>query len=286
MLKSTFLRPGLIAVAFLVAHSAAGVSISEREQDVAKRSSAKTDKKKSEARSDDIATSAFGSGTYPSSGGGDTFLGGFWGWLVAAPFYYQQDDPSGSLLQDEDDGERANGRRFIFPQHELGQATVPYVRFDYNWQSADWDVADARLELGYKLFAFHGRMTRYNDSLGKELDVHQYYGVLRYGGYRPGFVPGTFELGIGLGLAQHTGDVEDDSSGAITVPLKYHPVDWFGIEFRPAWYKWQEITIGDYDLSASLGYRYVQLRGGYRWIWDNGAVDEQSGPYAGVSISF
>ncbi|MCK5676044.1 MAG: hypothetical protein KAH99_03410 [Verrucomicrobia bacterium] len=284
MLKSDFLRPGLIAMAFFVAHSATGVSIREREEDVAKRSA---EKKKSKSRtSEDIATSAFGSGTYPSSGGGESFLGGFWGWLVAAPFQYRHDDPSGSLLQDGGDEERADGRRFIFPRHELGQATVPYVRFDYNWQSADWDVADTRLELGYKLFAFHGRMTRYSDSEGDELDVSQYYGVLRYGGYRPNFLPGTFEFSIGLGVAQHAAVVGDDSSGAITVPLKYHPVDWFGIEFRPAWYRWDEITIGDYDLSVSLGARFVQLRGGYRWIWDNGVVDEQSGPYAGVSVSF
>ena len=285
-MKPVFLRIELVAIVLFAAHVAFGASIREREKDVTERSSAKTEKKSKSRASNDIASSAFGSGTYPSSDGGASFLGGFWIWLVSSPFQSQPDDPSSSLLPDEGDDEWSGGRRFVFPKHELGQATVPYVRFDYNWQFADWDVADARLELGYKLFAFHGRMTRYNDSAGNELDVRQYYGVLRYGGYRPGFVPGAFELGIGLGLAQHTGDVEDDSSGAITVPLKYHPVDWFGIEFRPAWYKWQEITIGDYDLSASLGYRYIQLRGGYRWIWDNGAVDEQSGPYAGVSVSF
>ena len=290
MLKPTFLCSGLIAMALLLAHQAAGAGIREREKDVEKRSAAKTEKKKKERQSrasDDMASSSFGSGIYPSSDGGASFLGGFWSWLVAAPIQYRHDDPAASISQDEGDGGWAeDGSHSFFPKHALGQATVPYARFDYNWQSADWDVVDARLELGYKLFAFHGRMTRYSDSAGDELNVRQYYGVLRYGGYRPGFLPGTFELGLGLGLAQHAGDVEDESSGALTIPLKYHPVDWFGVEFRPAWYRWKEIMIGDYDLSASLGYRYVQLRGGYRWIWDEGVVDEQSGPYAGVSVSF
>jgi hypothetical protein len=267
------------------AHAAFGGSLKDREQDIAERSAAKTEKKdKAPDTRSDAAYSAFGSGTYPSSGGGESFLGGFWSWLVAAPFQYRHDDPSASMSQDGE--EWADGSRSFFPEHTLGQATVPYVRFDYNRQSSDWDPVDARLELGYKLIAFQGRMTKYTDEAGDVLDVHQYYGVLRYGGRRPDFLPGTFEFGIGLGAAHHTGDVQDDTSGAITVPLKYHPTEWFGVEFRPAWYRWQEITIGDYDLSASLGGRFVQLRGGYRWIWDNGAVDEQSGPYAGISVSF
>ncbi len=270
----------------VLAYSAFGGSLKEREKDVAERSAAKTEKKNKapDTRNDDAAYSAFGSGTYPSSGGGESFLGGFWSWLVAAPFQYRHDDPSASMSQDGE--EWADGRRTFFPEHTLGQATVPYVRFDYNRQFSDWDPVDARLEVGYKLLAFQGRLTRYTDEAGDVLEVHQYYGVLRYGGRRPDFLPGTFEFGIGLGVAHHTGDVQNDTSGAITVPLKYHPTEWFGIEFRPAWYRWQEITIGDYDLSASLGGRFVQLRGGYRWIWDNGVVDEQSGPYAGVSVSF
>jgi hypothetical protein len=180
-----------------------------------------------------------------------------------------------------------------FPPHLPGEATVPYLRFDYNYQWADQvEADDGRIELGYKWLAFHGRMTRYEDEAGDYLDLRQYYGVLRYGGYRPDFLPGTFEIALGLGVVHHTGSavrvagLEDDTSGALTIPLKYHPFEWFGLEFRPAWYRWFDVTIGDYDLSASAGIRFVQLRGGYRWLWDNGVVDVQSGPYAGLSVSF
>jgi hypothetical protein len=275
----------LLTAALLVQTASGGLQ--EREQEVKKRSAAKKKDNGSADRSrDDAAHSAFGSGTYPSSGE-ESFLSGFWGWLVAAPFQYRHDDPAGSM---SGEGEWAQGNGLRFPLHQPGQPTVPVVRFDYHYQFVDndqpTDVHDGRLEAGYKWFAFHGRMTRYIQEDDFILDLRQYYGVLRYGGRRPDFVPGTFEFGIGLGMVHHTGDVEDDTSGAFTIPLKYHPADWVGFEFRPAWYRWDEITIGDYDLSLSLGGRFVQLRGGYRWLWDNGLVDVQSGPYAGFSLSF
>jgi hypothetical protein len=100
-------------------------------------------------------------------------------------------------------------------------------------------------------------------------------------------VPGSFEVNIGAGVAQHSGDIaEDDSSGAFTFALKYYPADWVGVEFRPAYYRWEEIMVRDYDLSLSLGYRYLMARAGYRWLWDQGIVGVQSGPYAGLSLSF
>ena len=277
-------------LASLLVSSVFGGGLQDREKEITERSAAKTEKKDSASNSNtrsDAAYSSFGSGTYPSTGGGESFLGSFWAWLVASPFQYRYDDPGASMSDEEG---WADGTGSIFPRHELGQATVPYVRFDYNYQFVEndqpTDVHDGRLELGYKFFAFHGRMTKYIQDDGFTLDLRQYYGVLRYGGCRPDFIPGTFEFGVGLGLVHHTGDVTDDSSGAITIPLKYYPAEWFGIEFLPAWYRWQEITIGDYDISASLGGRFLQFRGGYRWLWDEGVVDVQSGPYLGLSVSF
>lgn len=235
---------------------------------------------------DTAATAPFGSGTYPSASGGESFLGSFWAWMVASPFAYRHEDPS-STINDGDGG--MLGRRSIFPEHVLGEATVPYARLDYNRQrvDADIDADDMRVELGYKVLAFHGRVTRFTDqSDGYELDVNQFYGVLRYGGSRPDFVPGTFEVGIGLGVSQIKDDgAIEESGGALTFPLKYYPLDWCGIEFRPAWYTWSKGNrVGDYDLSASVGHRFLQLRGGYRWLTaDDVALN---GPYVGVSASF
>ena len=278
------------ALVIVLAHEASGGSLRDREKEIIERSAAKSEKKKESTSrsSDNASTTSFGSGSYPSSRG-DGLFSGFWSWIIAAPFQYGSDDAASSLLDNDgsEDG-WADDPHSFFPKHTRGQATAPNLRFDYNQQYIESasEVHDARMELGYKLFAFHGRMTRYIEEDGFTLNLNQFYGVLRYGGSRPDFLPGTFEIGIGAGVVYHGGDLSEDSSGALTIPVKYHPTDWFGIEFRPAWYHWQEIAIGDYDLSASLGYRFVQLRGGYRWIWDNGIVDEQSGPYAGVTISF
>jgi hypothetical protein len=285
-------RLWLSTLAVLLACSAFG-GLQEREQDIKQRSAKKSEKKKereenSSSGNSDIATSAFGSGSYPSSSSSysGSFMSDFWGWLVMAPFAYRHDDPSSSINVEETGW--ADESPSIYPRHEPGQATAPYVRVDYNFQWADdVDAHDGRIELGYKLLAFHARMTQYTDTTDFTLDVRQYYAVLRYGGHRPDFLPGTFEFNFGLGVAHHTGDIEEeDSSGAVTFGIKYYPVEWFGMEFRPAWYRWENITIRDYDLSASVGYRYLQLRGGYRWLWDQGVVDVQSGFYTGVSVSF
>ena len=75
------------------------------------------------------------------------------------------------------------------------------------------------------------------------------------------------------------------SFGGLTFGVKYYPFEWLGAEFHPAWYRWDEIMIRDYDLSISMGYCYLQFRTGYRWLWDQGVVDVQSGPYAGISLS-
>lgn len=282
-----FLRFGFAAMAFFVALEAAGGNLRDFAEKATGTPSKSEKEKKPVAASDDIAHSAFGSGTYPSSGE-ESFLAGLWSWLVAAPFYYRYDDPSASMSPHG--GEGANGRYSVFPLHELGEATAPYARFDYNWQYVDSDIDadDVRVEVGYKVLAFHARTTRYDDSSADEkLDINQYYGVLRYGGYRPDFLPGTFEFGAGFGAARL--EFEDsigtikDTNFAWTIILKYYPVDWLGLEFRPAWYSFDE-RVSDYDLSASLGHRYVQLRGGYRWLETGGTRID--GPYAGVSVSF
>ncbi|RKX38072.1 MAG: hypothetical protein DRP64_16315 [Verrucomicrobia bacterium] len=277
-------------VSFMV-WDASGVDLRKFTEEATGKSSSEPEKKKEQSRVDDIAESSFGSGTYPSDSGSTSFLGGFYAWLVSSPFDYRYDDPSATLNDSEQEG--AQRRRHFFPEHLLGEATVPYARVDYNWQSVDGetDANDLRIELGYKLLAFHGRTTMYSTpALGQDMAINQYYGVLRYGGYRPDFLPGTFEAGIGLGVSQikfeEPGVSIHDSTVAFTLPFKYYPMEWFGVEFRPAWYSWDGIRIGDYDLSASVGYRYMQLRGGYRWLGFRGSSEDLNGPYVGVSVSF
>lgn len=230
------------------------------------------------------ANSAFRAGVFPANEGGSSFLGSVYAWWVAASVESRVGPADGS------DG--APVQRSLFPRHRLGEATAPYVRVDMNRQSIDaaTHATDLRIELGYKMGAFHGRTTRYETpSLGQELNLNQFYGVVRYGGSRADFLPGTFEVAVGLGVSQikfedALGSIED-STLAFTLPVKYYPIPWFGVEFRPAWYTWNDQRIGDYDLSASAGWNYVQVRAGYRWLGFGGSED-LNGPYAGLSVSF
>ncbi len=288
LLKLNRFWMGTLAVS--LACSALG-GLQEREEEIKERSAAKQaaeEEKPSSSRSQSAAVSAFGSGTYPSSRSSSSggFMADFWAWLVLAPFAYHPHDPGASMAGGDEDW--APEARSLFPPHFPGQATVPYFRADLNYQWADEvDALDGRIEAGYKYFVLIGRMTQYTDTTDFTLDVRQLYAGLRYGGMRPDTVPGSFEVHVGAGIAHHTGDIQDaDSSGAFTFGLKYYPAEWIGFEFRPAWYRWEEIMIRDYDFSVSLGARYLQGRAGYRWIWDQGVVDLQSGPYAGVSLSF
>lgn len=213
-----------------------------------------------------------------------------WG-VVTSPFRFWFDDSAASYTYNEgteDEGWAVE----VIPdsRHRLGEAALPFVRADYNWQyiSSDLDAQDIRLEAGYKLLAFHGRYTRYEEHHPADaLTLNQYYGVLRVGGAIPEGTSNVraWEFGLGLGGVQQKGNKEY-SSAAFTLPIKIYPADWLGIEFKPAWYRPQEKTIGDYDLSASVGWRGVHLRGGYRWLWMQGEGSWLDGPYAGISLSF
>lgn len=237
------------------------------------------------------SSSSFGAGSDSSSGG--DFFGELLTALVLSPFQFRHDDAAGSNGSDADgtgDGEGWADESDWLSGHTLGGATMPYIRADYNWQYIDsnLEAEDIHVEAGYKLLAFYGRHTVYTESNPTdELTVNQYYGMLRFGGAlaHADFSTGTWDVGLGLGTAVQEGS-EEHSSWAFTVPVKLYPTDWFGVEFRPAWYRPQDRVIGDYDLSASLGWRFVQLRGGYRWLWIQGIGHELNGPYAGVSVSF
>ncbi|WP_372808081.1 hypothetical protein [Pontiella sp.] len=286
-LGGRFLPILLVAGVSLVAVNTRAASLREREQEIAERSEKKKkDKEESSAKSSAAVPSSLGSGTYPSFSGDDTFFGSFWMWVIAAPFRYNPWEPRVAMRPDVAEEGWDDGEGFGGHWHEWGEQTIPYARVDYNFQFIDTadSVHDVRFELGYRLFGFLGRMTRYTEPDGFTLDLNQYYGMFRVGGADLNLIPGAFELGIGVGMVSHAGDSRD-TSAAFTLPLKYYPIDYFGIEFRPAWYRWQEIMIGDYDISASLGGRFVQMRCGYRWIWDDGKVDVQSGTYVGVSVS-
>ena len=173
-------------------------------------------------------------------------------------------------------------------KHKLGTPGLPYVRFDYRWQYLDSDTSanDYFLEMGYKHVAAYGRITQYEGAANEKLDIEQYYGMLRYGGSDDFLLPGSFQVGAGIGGYSIKGPSKTQNGAALTVPITFCPADWIGFEFRPAWAVINERKLSDYDLSVSLGDRFVHFRGGYRWLWVQHEGHWLNGPYAGVSISF
>ncbi len=172
--------------------------------------------------------------------------------------------------------------------HRLGTAAMPYARIDCRWQylDSDTDARDLLVESGYKYLAFYGRFTRYEDRAAKErLDVDQYYGLIRIGDDWEGWGLGSAQIGLGAGAYIIRGNREQ-SGPALTLPVVAYPADWFGVEFRPAWTRINDRTIGDYDISASTGYRFFQVRAGYRWCWVQGEGHWLNGPYAGITAMF
>ncbi len=286
-------RVGIIVVLGVFVLQAMGGQLDDFEKKGKKEKSDSSSSSQPKQQSSDSSSSSFGSGTYPSSNRENNFAGDFLIWLVTAPFQSRNNDDAFSASDSYDNEDWAKDDTGLFAGHILGKLTKPYVRADYNWQhiNSNLDAQDLRVEAGYKLLAFYGRHTLYTESNStnnlNELTLNQYYGMLRFGDTlrHPDFPNGSWEIGLGLGTAQQMGN-EEHSSWALTVPVKFYPTDWFGVEFRPAWYRPQDRVIGDYDLSASLGWRYVQLRGGYRWLWVQGEGHMFNGPYAGVSVSF
>ncbi|MEI6890686.1 MAG: hypothetical protein V5783_00815 [Pontiella sp.] len=281
-------------LAVLLACSSMGAGLGELKRDSEKKAAESKPTPEKPPPSSGSGNSAFGSGTFPSeSSTGGGFSADFWGWLVASPFRYRVEDPNASLHA-QDEGWTGGGGMHQ-RMHQPGQLVMPYVRIDLNGQYIDRHntAVDGRIEVGYQAIAFSARTTQYENS-HEDLSqrINQYYGMLRYGLRWPEVFPGTLELALGLGVAKQSGDLSNDSSVAVTLPLKYHPTDWLGLEFRSAWYEADYsgyvFNIGDYDLSVSLGRRYLQLRAGYRWLWfsrsENGRYN--NGPYAGATLSF
>lgn len=172
-------------------------------------------------------------------------------------------------------------------KHIPGTVAAPFVRFDYRWQYLDADsfAHDYLLEAGYTYFALYGRVSNFTDrDANEDLDIEQYYGMIRVFGSGH-HDPISAQLGLGLGVWEITGEGRQ-GSGAITVPMSVSYRDIVGLEFRPAWANFNGNAVSDYDLSVSAGYKYAQLRLGYRWFWLRGEGHWLNGPYAGVAVMF
>lgn len=165
------------------------------------------------------------------------------------------------------------------PNAPPGLRHLRVIRFDYSYQNVKSDVRgdDFRFELGLDQLAVQVRTTHYRESSPKEdLDVTQGHVLYRIASRH-------LDLDLGVGALNIQG--KDSNTGAsFTVPLAVHANDYLSLEFRPSWSFIANNTINDYDLALSCGWKYVALRGGYRWLRAHSA--SLDGPYLGISLRY
>jgi hypothetical protein len=163
---------------------------------------------------------------------------------------------------------------------EKGDPIRPFARVDASYQhmSSRLKAQDYFVELGYDPIALSGRFTHYMETDPDDsMDAIEVFLL-----YRMEFVK-KFEVDLGIGDMLLDG--ESSHSGiSFTVPVKFKPVDYVWLEFRPAIASINGNFMQDYDLSAHVGWRYASVKAGYRWYMSpNETLD---GPYLGVSIYY
>lgn len=157
-----------------------------------------------------------------------------------------------------------------------GEALIPFFALDLNYQDVDGDVTawDFRSEIGVGPIAFEARRTEYRED-ADDLAITGMHGLYRMS------AGSLLEVDIGCGALRVSGqDVETGFS--VTLPIRLHPSDVFGIEYRPVWSSVNETRISSHDLSVLCGWRHAGLRVGYRWL--STAGETLNGPEIGLSL--
>ena len=140
--------------------------------------------------------------------------------------------------------------------------------FDLDPQETLMDTAEIREEDGYEPV-----IEVSNDV--DELEMLQYYGLYRMS------INDQVEVDIGIGGIDLSGN-ESNNGFSTTLPVRYHPSDHYGFEFRPAWSNIKGNSIWDFDLTVLAGWRYASIRAGYRWGHSPNA--SLNGPEIGISL--
>lgn len=166
------------------------------------------------------------------------------------------------------------------PLEKRGDPIRPYARVDASYQhlNSNLKAQDYFVEFGYEPVALSGRFTHYMESDPDDsMNATEVFLL-----YRMEFVK-KFEVDLGIGDMLLDG--ESSHSGiSFTIPVKYKPVDYVWLEFRPAIADINGNFMQDYDLSAHVGWKYASIKAGYRWFM---SPDETlDGPYLGISIYY
>jgi hypothetical protein len=157
-----------------------------------------------------------------------------------------------------------------------GEPVIPFLRLDGAYVGVDQtiDALDGRVQVGYGPAAVDYGLTRFKeDPSGDRLDLQKICGL-----YRMSF-GSHVEVDLGMGGVTLKGAART-SEVVYTVPVLVYPADWWGVEFRPAWARFEGATLQDYDLGLYLNWKGASLKVGYRWLL--GRAQELSGAYVGV----
>jgi len=162
-----------------------------------------------------------------------------------------------------------------------GEAGVPFVRLDvahHNIRNAQAQAVDSRFEGGYGPFALQLHHTHFDeDDPNDKLDLIRGFAL-----YRMSF-GSAFEWDLGGGPIFIEGE-GSNTGGGFTSPVLFHPARSWGLEYRPAWFWVNGNQIAEHDVAVLVGWDYVSVKLGYRWLETDG--EELNGPYTGLSVRF
>jgi len=194
--------------------------------------------------------------------------------------------PSSCLLSDggaeswsrvESMGMPDAGGKGVRPRRE-GEALIPVLRIDVTYQNAGSDITawDYRFEAGYGPVGFQMRRTVYDENApAASLEVFEYHALYRMS------AGSKLEVDLGVGAMILNG-LQSNNGYSVTVPILYHPTDFYGLEFRPVWSSINENDIQDFDLAVLFGWRYASVKAGYRWL--RSPHQSLDGPEIGIAL--
>lgn len=161
-----------------------------------------------------------------------------------------------------------------------GEFIIPFARLDLSYQDIESDVTagNLNLEAGYGPIAVWYQKTRFKENNpDSTLNLSYVHGL-----YRMTFGPAV-EIDLGLGGIYLDGN-QNSSGFGVSLPVKIHPWEVFGFEFRPVWSGINGNSVSDYTLTALGGWKHIKLQAGYRWLKTGGA--SLNGPFAGIALAF